>query len=272
MDFHEKIRPDYLILACLCWLLPFMLPGQVSPLPNAHAHNDYEHERPLLDALEQGFTSIEVDIHLIDGELYAYHDHPEELDAGRTLETLYLEPLSKIIQKNGGKVYPSYEGPFFLMIDIKTDAEETYAVLRKKLRPYKKYLSSSKGDQLRPKALTIFLSGNRPVTTVYSEKKRWVGIDGRPGDLGKGYSAAFMPVVSDHYSRHLKWRGYEKLTDKEQAHLRELTRRVHAEGKKLRLWASPENKEVWKVLLDEGVDLINTDLLKELNSFLRQKK
>ena len=27
-----------------------------TPLPQAHAHNDYEHERPLLDALEQGFT------------------------------------------------------------------------------------------------------------------------------------------------------------------------------------------------------------------------
>jgi hypothetical protein len=29
----------------------------VEPLPRAHAHNDYEHERPLLDALDHGFTS-----------------------------------------------------------------------------------------------------------------------------------------------------------------------------------------------------------------------
>ncbi|MEU9588105.1 hypothetical protein AB0D70_32420, partial [Streptomyces werraensis] len=38
------------------------------PLPRAHAHNDYEHDRPLLDALDHGFTSVEADIYLVDGE------------------------------------------------------------------------------------------------------------------------------------------------------------------------------------------------------------
>lgn len=33
----------------------------VIPLARAHAHNDYVHTRPLLDALEHGFTSIEAD-------------------------------------------------------------------------------------------------------------------------------------------------------------------------------------------------------------------
>ena len=31
---------------------------QVRPLQKAHAHNDYEHERPLLDALDHGFTAL----------------------------------------------------------------------------------------------------------------------------------------------------------------------------------------------------------------------
>lgn len=30
----------------------------VEPLPQAHAHNDYEHPRPLHDALSHGFTSM----------------------------------------------------------------------------------------------------------------------------------------------------------------------------------------------------------------------
>ncbi len=33
-------------------------------LSQAHAHDDYEHDRPLLDALEHGFTSVEADIWL----------------------------------------------------------------------------------------------------------------------------------------------------------------------------------------------------------------
>ena len=33
-----------------------------APLTQAHAHNDYEHDRLLLDALEHGFTSVEADV------------------------------------------------------------------------------------------------------------------------------------------------------------------------------------------------------------------
>src|SRR5690242_5509037 len=46
----------------------------IIPLTRAHAHNDYEHTRPLLDALDQGFCSVEADVWLIDGELRVAHD------------------------------------------------------------------------------------------------------------------------------------------------------------------------------------------------------
>ncbi len=65
-------------------------PGR-GPLRRAHAHNDYEHPRPLLDALSHGFTSVEADIHLVDGQLLVAHD-PIDLDPSRTLESLYLAP------------------------------------------------------------------------------------------------------------------------------------------------------------------------------------
>src|SRR6478672_5812077 len=38
---------------------------EVVPLANAHAHNDYEHARPLYDALDQGFTSVEADVYTV---------------------------------------------------------------------------------------------------------------------------------------------------------------------------------------------------------------
>ena len=98
---------------------------QVRPLPQAHAHNDYEHERPLLDALDHGFTSVEADIYLVDGQLLVGHD-PEDLTPERTLQSLYLEPLRKRVLANGGNVYPSGKRSgkpteFQLLIDIKTN-------------------------------------------------------------------------------------------------------------------------------------------------------
>ena len=44
------------------------------PLVRAHAHNDYVHGRPLLDALDHGFCSIEVDVFEQDGTLLVAHN------------------------------------------------------------------------------------------------------------------------------------------------------------------------------------------------------
>ena len=46
--------------------------AQPTPLIHAHAHDDYEHTRPLLDALDHGFCSVEADIYLVDGKLLVH--------------------------------------------------------------------------------------------------------------------------------------------------------------------------------------------------------
>jgi hypothetical protein len=60
--------------------------------PCGHAHNDYEHERPLHEALELGFCSVEADVHLVAGSLLVAHDLGDT-DPERTLQSLYLGPL-----------------------------------------------------------------------------------------------------------------------------------------------------------------------------------
>ena len=57
----------------------------------------------------------------------------------------------------------------------------------------------------------------------------------------------------------------------EKAYLTRLVETVHAEGKKLRLWASPDKPEVWEALYHTGADLINTDNLAGLQAFLAKK-
>ena len=65
---------------------------ETKPVPQAHAHNDYYHQRPLLDALSHGFCSVEADIFLVDGKLLVGHSR-SELKPNNTLERLYLDPL-----------------------------------------------------------------------------------------------------------------------------------------------------------------------------------
>ena len=83
----------------------------------AHAHNDYEHARPLHDALDHGFTSVEADIWLVDGELLVAHDL-EDVRPGRTLESLYLQPLTDRVRRLWGSTYPGLDGTFQLLFDV----------------------------------------------------------------------------------------------------------------------------------------------------------
>src|SRR3984957_8511284 len=73
----------------------------VIPLTRVHAHNDYEHKRPLFDALDHGFCSVEADIHLVDGQLLVAHDL-RDVNPNLTLQSLYLDPLRERIKQNGG--------------------------------------------------------------------------------------------------------------------------------------------------------------------------
>jgi hypothetical protein len=250
--------------------------GQVIPLPNAHAHNDYEHKRPLFDALDNGFISVEADIYLIDRELFVSHDPPAFRDTARTLESLYLLPLLTRIRENGGKVYPGYNEFFYLMIDIKTEGKPTSLVLEEKLKNYEEMISivrDAKDETGKP--VKIFLSGNRkgePTKKIMEDKISPVSLDGKPEDLGKNIPASLMPVVSDHYRRFLSWSGEGKIDPGEEKKLKEFIKQVHAEGKKSRLWGGPDRPEVWDYLLNQGLDLINTDKLEELAAFLHKRE
>mgnify|MGYP003674061739 CR=1 FL=1 len=252
-----------LLFLGLILLIPNLLQAQH---PNAHAHNDYEHERPLFDALQNGFTSFEADIHLINGELIVAHDYPAEIDKTRTLANLYLEPLLKLSIENGGRIYKDYPYQVYLLIDIKSDANETWLKLRKELMKFEQILSTP--DQER--ALTIIISGNRPIDLIMQETNPPAFIDGRPADLEKGISSKIMPWVSENYFKVIGSFNMETPTDLHKNNIKSLAAKAHKEGKLLRLWASPDKIEVWKILIECGIDLINADDLEGLNRFLTE--
>jgi hypothetical protein len=231
--------------------------------PRAHAHNDYEHARPLKDALQNGFLSVEADVHLKNGKLLVGHNKVTETSP--SLEHLYLKPLDSLLTAHKGFVYPSSKATFFLMIDIKTNGDTAYSFLKKLVDRYPKLKCASDGC-----AVSIFLSGNRPVETILKEGYQGMALDGRPENLGQHVSTQLMPVISDTYYNWSRWNGKQPPAANDLARIRELATSVHAEGKKLRLWATPDNEIAWRALLDAGVDLINTDRLKELNEFLKE--
>jgi len=239
------------------------------PLPNAHAHNDYEHERPLFDALSCGFCSIEADVHLVDGDLLVAHDL-EDVRADRTLESLYFSPLQELVKRNGGKVYPR-GSEVILLIDFKTPAVRTYEALRPLLAKYEDMLTEFREGKVETRAVTVIISGNRPVRTLQQENLRYAAIDGRLRDLETNPPVHLVPLVSDNWTTHFEWRGVAEFPETEAAKLRDSVQKAHAQGRKVRFWATPDRPPMWDALLAAGVDLLGADNLERLAEYLRER-
>jgi len=244
--------------------------AQPVPLACAHSHNDYEHKRPLLDALTAGFCSVEADVWLVDGQLLVAHNRSQTRKE-RTLQSLYLDPLRERVEKNGGRVYPG--GPSLtLLIDFKTEASATYRALNEALKPYATILTKFHSDRTQTNAIIIIVSGNRPLELMQSETVRHAGYDGRLADLETPASPHFMPLVSDNWTTHFQWRGSGPLPEAQKQKLKQLVGKAHQQGKRLRLWAAPDLPAAWRELLAAGVDLINTDDLEGFRRFLLERR
>jgi glycerophosphoryl diester phosphodiesterase len=243
--------------------------AQVKILENAHSHNDYKQKHPLTDALNNGFTSIEADIFLLNGKLIVSHISPF-FKKSKTLERLYLKPLQDSINKHNGTVYTNNKQSIILLIDIKTNAEKTYETLKPLLEKYSSILTQSKNGVIIHNAVTVVLTGNKPYSEVNKENNRFAFIDQNLLSLNtenKDSTSLFL-MASAKYSTIIHWKGKGIMPESEKENLIKLTTLAHQQGIKVRLWASPENKLVWAELLKCGVDFINTDELEELKQFL----
>jgi hypothetical protein len=253
-----------LLAVLVCW--DGIAGADPIPLVRAHAHNDYLHSRPLLDALDHGFCSVEADIHLVDGKLLVAHDRalvkPEH-----TLQALYLDPLRERVKKNRGKVYLG--GPeFSLLIDLKSNWQTTYPALRDVLKGYADMLTTFKAGSKQSNAVTIIISGSRSLKMFEEEKVRYAAYDGQLPDLGSGEPASLIAWISSSWGTAFKWRGVGPFPTDEREKLGQIVSQAHEQGRRVRFWGAPDNPVFWGEMFTNKVDLINTDNLPGLKEFL----
>jgi len=235
----------------------------------AHSHNDYLNKKPLFNALENQFKSIEVDVFLLNSRLYVGHNWLQ-LRKNKTIESLYLDPLWGEYTKNKGKIYNNDES-LYLMVDIKTPAEKTYKTLKTILHKYKPMLTAVISGSVIKKPVTIIISGNRPIIDKNTIQDRLVFIDGRYSDISKNQPNDIMPIISMSWLDHFTWDGWGKMKPDEIVVLKNIINNVHLENKLIRFWASPDNLNSWRKLKSVGVDLINTDKIIRFSNYYNTK-
>jgi len=248
------------------WLILLLLvlgnmTGRAEELrPLLHAHNDYEHRRPLLEAFTHGFDSVEADVVQVGDTLFVAHE-PEGFRPRRTLETLYLNNLA-ILHEAGALTRPMY-----LMIDIKSDPDSTWAVLEPLLARHRKLLREAR--------VTVLLSGNLPQNRVAVSDSGLAKLDGRLEDLDRGVSPGLYPWISVDWNDHFFWRGEGEMPLVEESKLEAMVKAVHSAGHLIRFWGTddsfaPNRRAMWRNLRDAGVDVINTDDLKGVAAFRKR--
>lgn len=256
-------------------------PAGVVPLTHGHSHNDYEQRRPLAEALSRGYTSIEVDVNLVGGQLLVGHDLIQALIRNRTLRSMYLDPLADWVQRNGGEVFAPGAPALTLLIDVKTEARSTWRALEAVLTEYgqstKGLLTRWTPDGLEPGAITVIVSGNRATDLVAADDDRYTSLDGRLADLDgaglDGPDAALMPLISARWADVFGWRGTKQISDADLDRLRALVAAAHAQGRRIRFYDTPDGtaairENVWRTELAAGVDLLNVDDLAQGQEFL----
>lgn len=247
------------------------------PLWRAHAHNDYEHPRPLLDALDHRFGSVEADIFLVGDQLLIGHT-ADDLDPTRTLESLYLDPLAARVKANHGSVYRGHRKSLQLLIDIKTEGSSTYLELDRHLRHYKHLFTTYAHGRVLPGPVTAVISGDRAARApMEAQTVRRAFYDGRLADLGSSAPASFISLISDNWTLNFTWQGVGAFPDAERQKLRGIVQAAHGRGQKVRFWATPDlagpaRDALWGELLAADVDHLNTDDLAGLEAFLDARR
>ena len=156
------------------------------------------------------------------------------------------------------------------MIDIKSDADKTYEALEVLLDKYKSILSGYDNGVYTQRQVTVVITGHKPYELIRAQKNRLAFIDEDLMEVKQDtLSKNLYQTASCKFSHLLKWDGKGSLSPFERQRLRTYVMMAHRFGKKVRLWASPENETVWRELLNCGVDLINTDKLVQLKNFLQ---
>ncbi|MEN7551622.1 alkaline phosphatase [Rapidithrix thailandica] len=223
--------------------------------PLLHSHNDYYHKIPFLTAYHHGFSSIEVDVILKNGELYVAHSE-DEIVENRTIESLYLQPL--LAQAEQG-----FTHSFTLLVDVKREAKGSLEQLKVLLEPHKGHFY----PYTQKNAPKIVISGSRPLPKEMGDCPEYLFFDGRIEEKYDEKASAKVPLISLPFARVSRWNGKGNIPAGDLKKLRIIIDKVHAQGKKIRFWGTPDTKTTWKAFARLGIDYINTDKVEQVAGY-----
>jgi alkaline phosphatase len=220
---------------------------------NAHSHNDYEKPFPFTAAWNEGFGSVEADLHLINDTLWVAHNKAiPGIDP--TFEHAYLQPLQAAIAKDKIRQLQ-------LLIDIKTEAVATIDKVIATLRKYPTLINNS--------SIRFVISGGRPDPAVWNKYPAFIWFDGNLGQVYSKEALSKIGLLSADFHKYTDWNGKGRVPARQLDTIQQLITAAHNLGKPVRFWATPDNINAWYHLMRWKVDYLNTDRTAAMGHFLK---
>lgn len=239
---------------------------KIYSMQNAHAHNDYLHEKPFFEAYSLQYGMIEADIFRQNNELMVAHER-KSIKLENTLMTLYINPLLAKLKENDGKAYADGKR-LRLLIDIKEEGDKVLRLLEKQLKPNRHLFDTENNSN----AVQIIISGDMPKSEDFNNYDSIFNFDGRPKMEYSKQSFQRIALVSTSILDFVKWNKAGIYSEKETLNLRSFVDSVHHVGKMVRFWATPNTLTSFQTLTDLGVDFIGSDDLMLLTEFIKNKE
>ena len=230
-----------------------------------HSHNDYRQRIPFYQAYAQQIASIEADIFVTDkeGELLVAHDR-HELPEAPTIDEAYIEPLVNLYKQNKGRAWKNSDQLLILLVDLKTPVHPTLDLLIEKLQQYPDVFDPA----VNPYAVRVVISGNRPDPDMFKSYPSVISFDGSKTD----YTAEQLErisMISLNLRNYSQWNGKGMMISDELENVKAAIDAVHALGKPIRFWGTPDGVTAWNTFYNIGVDYINTDQPEACAGFFR---
>ena len=232
-----------------------------------HSHNDYRQNVPFYQAYSQKVYSIEADIYAADKAdslLLVAHD-PEELDEAPTLDELYIQPLVSLYKRNKGRAYKDSDDILQLMIDLKTPEKPTLNRLVTLLSRYPEVFDPA----VNPLAVRVLISGNCPSPADFAQYPSFIFFDGKTDIPYTARQLERIGMISDSFRNYSVWNGKGGIVAQEREKLIAVINKVHAMGKPIRFWGTPDGITTWNTFHHMGVDIINTDKVEACADFFK---
>ena len=233
--------------------------------PVIHSHNDYTHAIPFWDAYKNNAGVIEADVYVKNGILMVAHNK-ESIQPLHTLTAMYIDPILSVFDSS--KTHADSMHTFYLMIDIKENANEVLDVLMQLLQkhPY------AFNRQVNTGAVQVFISGERPSDTSFHRFASYIMFDGLPAKQYAPEDLDKIVMISDNFRKYSAWNGTGILPAEDSIKILNVVKEAHAKKKPVRLWGAPDTTECWLTLMRLNIDVINTDKVKECRLFVNNLK